>query len=701
MAEPRVASDLEAIFRPRALALVGASSRPDSLSGKLLGNLTAAGYTGAVYPINPKAAEVRGIKCYPRLRDCPRAPDLAVVMVPRDAAVAAIDECIAVGVNGVVVITAGFREGGEGGARVERLLLERVRAAGVRMVGPNCMGVINTEPGVRMDASFTPAPALPGAVAFASHSGALGVAVLEAAREAGLGFSQFISLGNSADVNVNDTLEFWERDEGTRVILLYLEALPEPQRFLALASRISRRKPIVVFKGGRTAAGARAASSHTGALAAGDTGVDALLKQSGCLRADTLEEMFDLALALESSPPARGRRVAVVTNAGGPAIAATDALAGEGLAVAALSPATEQALRGFLPPEAAVGDPVDMLPSATPENFAQAVELALADPGVDAVLTITVTPIVVGPLEIAAGIARGSRAAAKPVLSVFMTHSSFFLASRAIAGLPPTFRYPEAAVRALSGLVRSREAAGRRAAPVIPLRMTPSSIVARSRDGGGGYLPIGDAFALLQEAGIPVAPFAVVADVADVSAAARAIGFPVVLKAIGSNLVHKSELGAVEVGLADAAQVERALAGMNRRLDGAGVRPDGFLIQQHVRGGREAILGITRDPSIGPLLMVGLGGVAVEIWKDVSFRVAPINASDADAMLSELAGAPLLGPFRGRPAGDRDGLIEALVRLGALAAANPEIAECDVNPLLVLDAGRGCVAVDVRVKVEG
>jgi len=694
-----VRGSLDAILRPRSLAVIGASSRSDSLSGRLLGNLLAAGYTGAVYPINPKASAVGSLACYPNLRALPGPPDLAVVMVPRDAVPAAIDECLAVGAGGLVVITAGFREGGEAGATAERALLERVRAAGVRMVGPNCMGVINTDPDVRMDASFTPAPALPGAVAFASHSGALGVAMLEAARDVGLGFSHFVSLGNSTDVDVNDLLEVWERHEATRVIMLYLESVPDPERFLALARRIGRSKPIVVFKGGRTAAGQRAASSHTGALAAGDTAVEALLRQAGVLRAATLEEMFGLALALASCPSGHGRRVAVVTNAGGPAIAAADALTDHGLALAALAPATERSLREFLPPEAAVGDPVDMLPSATPDNFRRAVELVLADDGVDAALTITVTPIMVTPLAIAGGIAAARPPAGKPVLSVFMTAPSFFAEARSIRGLPPLFRYPEAAVAALAGVVRHAERAVAPPADAEPVAMTRSGIVERAVRRGPGYLPSDEAFALLEEAGITVAPFRVSGEPAQVSAAAAAVGYPVVLKAFGEALVHKSELGAVAVGLGDEAALAAALAAMRARLAAAGVRPDGYLVQRQIEGGREAILGITRDPSVGALVMAGLGGVAVEVWHDVSFRVAPITEADAQAMLAELRGAALLGAFRGRPAGDVAALERALVRLAALAAAHPEIAECDVNPLLVLDAGQGCVAVDARVRI--
>jgi acyl-CoA synthetase (NDP forming) len=696
--EAAVADSLDAILRPRTLAVIGVSSRADSLSGRLLGNLFAAGYTGAVYPVNPKVPAVRSFRCYPSLKAIPDTPDLAVVMVPRDAVPATIDECLEAGVGGIVVITAGFREGGGAGAEVERRLLARVRAAGVRMIGPNCMGLINTDSDVRMDASFTPAPALPGAVAFASHSGALGVAMLEAARDVGLGFSHFVSLGNSADVDINDLLEVWERHDPTRVIMLYLESLPEPQRFLALAKRVGRSKPIVVFKGGRTAAGQRAASSHTGALAAGDTAVDALLRQAGVLRAGTLEELFDLALALSSAPPPRGRRVAVVTNAGGPAIAATDALSDHGLVLASLSPATDQALRGFLPAEAAVANPVDMLPSATPDNFRHAVELALADEGADAVLTITVTPIMVTPLAIAQGIAEVKAQGDKPLLSVFMTYPRFFSEARSIAGLPALFRYPEAAVAALAGLARHGE---RASAPPdeAPATAPRSAIIERALRRGPGYLPPGEAFGVLEEAGIPVAPWRVVPRRCELAAAAAALGYPVVLKAFGEQLIHKSEVGAVAIGLADQAALDREAEAMEGRLAAAGVRPEGFLVQGQVCGAREAILGVTRDPAVGPLVMLGLGGVAVEVWKDVSFRVAPIAGSDADAMFGELRGGRLLGAFRGRPACDIAALKQALVRLAALAAAHPEIAECDVNPLLVLDEGRGCVAVDVRIRV--
>ncbi|MGE5237146.1 MAG: acetate--CoA ligase family protein [Acidobacteriota bacterium] len=690
----------QAILAPRAIAVVGVSSRAESLSGRLLGNLFSAGYTGAIYPVNPKVAALRGLRCFASVGAIPDPIDLAIVMVPRDAVAGTVDECIAAGVHGLVVITAGFREGGEVGVAAERAVLARVRAAGVRMLGPNCMGVINTAPDVRLDATFSPVPALPGGVAFASHSGALGVALLELAQEAGLGFSQFVSLGNSADLNVCDLLEVWEHHEPTRVIMLYLEAIEEPRRFLELARRIARRKPIVTLKAGRGAAGQRAACSHTGALAVADTAVDAVLKQAGVLRASTLEEMFDLARALAVVPLPPGRRVAIVTNAGGPAIAASDALERQGLALADLAAGTCESLRAFLPAEASVGNPVDMLPSATADNYRTAIGLVAGDPGVDAIVTVTVTPIVVGPHEIAAGIAAAAPAAGKTVLSVFMTDPRFHRAAGAIPGLPPTFRFPEAAVAALAGMARQTEGVARPADEAPPLP-PPSPLIAGAAAAGRGSLTPDEAFGLLAEIGIPVAPHRVVTDPSEVAGAADAVGFPVVLKAFGERLVHKSELGAVVTDLRDEREVHAALRALESRLERAGAGVDGFLVQRQVRGGREVIIGLVRDPVAGPLVMCGLGGVAVEVMRDVAFRLAPVTAADAAGMLDELRGAGVLGSFRGRPAADRGALIAALVALGRLAAANPAIAECDVNPLLVLDAGQGCVAVDVRFRLAG
>lgn len=680
------------------MAVLGVSSKAESLSGKLLENIFNAGFTGAVYPVNPKARAIRGYPCVPSVSEIGAPVDLAVVMVPRDAVLPSVDECLKLGVGGLVVITAGFREGGEEGLAAERAVLERVRKAGVRMIGPNCMGLLNTSPEVRLDATFSPAAALPGSVAFASHSGALGVAVLEMARVAGLGFSQFVSLGNSADVTVTDLLEVWEHDPATEVILLYLEALDDPRRFLEVAGRVSRTKPIIAFKGGRTAAAQRAASSHTGAMAGGDTGAAALLAQAGVVRPDTLEEMFDLALVFQRVPRPSGGRVAVITNAGGPGIAAVDAIELGGLKMAELSPATADTLRSFLPAEASVGNPVDMLPGATPEFYRHAVELALGDEAVDAVMAIAVTPPLTGPYRVLEGLTAAVQGAAKPVVTVFMTDPSFHQQITGIAGHPPVFRYPEAAARALAGLAR-RAAQSHRPPTPLPQGEVSPKLAAAAAQGMDGYLDQAEAFAVLEEVGIPTAPFRVV-PAGQVPGAAAAVGYPVVLKAVGEELVHKSELGAVAVNLTDEAALAAELTAMESRLASAGVRAEGFMVQRFLAGGSEVILGIVRDPAVGPLVMCGLGGVAVEVWKDVSFRVAPVDEEQAAAMVAELKGAPLLGAFRGRTACDVAGFARAIARLSELAAAHPALVECDINPLLLFPQGEGCAAVDVRIRLQ-
>ncbi len=695
---------LQAVLSPRSIAVVGVSSRPESLSGRLLDNLLAFGYAGRVYPVNPKADEIRSLRSYPTVTAIPERVDLAVLMVPRHVAMAAVEDCIEADVGGVVVITAGFREGGEDGARLERDLVQRLRDAGIPMVGPNCMGLINTDSTVRLDATFSPVRAMPGSVAFASHSGALGVAVLEAAGDAGLGFSRFVSLGNSADVRVTDILEAWEDDGGTRSVMLYLEAIEEPRRFLEVASRMTREKPVVALKAGRTSAGQKAASSHTGALAAADTAVDALLRQAGVIRAGSLAELFDVAVASQLAVLPEGPRVAVVTNAGGPAIVAMDALVDHGLEPAAIAEGTAAALRDMLPDEAGVGNPTDMLPSARDTDYGRAVELVAADDGVDAVVVIVVTPILVTPHQVAEALARAASAAGKPVLTVFMTAPSFHGEARSIAGMPPIYRYPESAVRALAALVRhGRRAAALATTPadrLAPPRVESRLLAAAAAAGREGYLTPAEAFTVLEEIGIEVAPWRVVGDTGAAVSAAGEIGYPVVLKAVGADLVHKTEVGAVAVGLGSDEELAREAVAMQERLAAAGVTPDGFMVQGMVSGGREVILGLTRDPAVGPLVMCGTGGVAVEVWKDVSFRVAPVGDAEAGVMLDELGGKALLGAFRGRRPGDLAALRNAVARLSAMGAAHPEVAECDINPLLVLDEGAGCVAVDVRIRLE-
>lgn len=683
--------DLSSLFSPRSLTLVGVSSRPDSLSGRLLGNLTRAGYKGEILPVNPKVRELFGLSCYPNVASLPRVPDLAIIMVPRDAALGAVEECLDRGIRTLVLITAGFREGGVEGANLEQAILQRVKAAGAVMLGPNCMGLVNTDPEVSLDATFSPVPAPPGGVAFAAHSGALGVAFFEQAREVGLGISLFVSLGNSAMLNVVDALEAFGEDQRTRAIMLYLETIEEPRRFLQVAQELTRKKPIVVLKAGRTEVGQRAASSHTGAMAAPDRAVDALLRQAGCVRAETLRQLLDWARTFERVSVPTGKRIAVVSNAGGPAIAACDAVARSGWELPELAPSTQGQLRGFLPPEAAVTNPVDMLPSAQPEDFRRALEVVAADPSVDAVVSITVTPPLKPALEVAKALV--SAPLPLPFLPVFMTSPEFYPAACHIPELPPVFRFPEEAVAALVARWEASRSAKRKDVS-LPAPWRPAKLPS-----GDGYLPAPHAFKLVAEAGIPVAAYRVTDTVASLPELAREIGYPVVLKAYGAQLVHKSELRAVALGLGSEAELIREAERMSRRLSELGVPPEGFLLQQHLAGGRELILGVSQDPVMGPLVACGLGGVAVEAWQDVSFRLAPCSREDAWEMLEELRGKAILEAFRGHNPADKQAVVDAIVKLSALAAGNPEIAECDINPLLVFPSG--VLAVDVRVRWVG
>ena len=709
---PRPPHSLDAIFQPRAIAVVGASRRPGSLGFALLHNLVRAQVQAAIYPVNPKADLIHSFRCHPTVGAIPDQVDLAVVVVPRDAVEAAVDDCLEHGVRGLVVITAGFTETGEEGARLERRIRDKVRAAGARMIGPNCMGVINTDPNVRLDATFSPTPAEPGAVGFVSQSGALGVAILNFAAQVGLGLTQFVSMGNKADVSGNDLLEYWEEDERTRVICLYLESFGNPRRFAELAKRVGRKKPIVIVKSGRTAAGARAASSHTGALAGADLTVSTFLEHCGVLRVATIEELFDTARALERCPLPTGRRVLIVTNAGGPGIMATDACVDQELELADLAPTTLDGLRALLPPEASVLNPIDMIASADAHNYEEAMAIALADPAVDLALAIYVPPVPGDPTEILEAITRGIRRAAtatgahKPVLAVMMAAESFHQRNRERRDLPPVYRFPESAARALARL--ERYAAWRRRpvgdeAPQLLTKKDHDAIAELLTE--DGFLPTDAALRVLEHCGIAVADWTMArgVDAAAEYAAARLAARPgaaVVLKAEARGLIHKSELDAVAVGLTSAAEVRAQAEKMHTRLAAEGFEVDGFLVQDMVRGGgREVVFGVSTDPDFGPLLMFGLGGKYVEVLDDVRFGISPLTERDADEMINGLRGGALLRGTRGESSVDHDVLRDVLLRLAELVQHHPRIQEIDINPFLAFPVGGPAAAVDVRIRV--
>lgn len=695
---------LDAILKPRSIAVVGASRTANTIGHQLVDNLLRHGFTGAVYPVNPKATAIHSMPVWPSVSALPEAVDVAVVSVPKEQVVDVAEECGERGVRGLVVISAGFRESGAEGAERERQLLSVVRRHGMRLVGPNCMGMINTDPAVSMNATFVPVMPPFGRAAFVSQSGALGASVLDHATEFGIGIAQFVSMGNKPDVSGNDLLLQWEHDPQIDVILMYVESFGNPRRFLEIASRVTRTKPVLVVKAGRSAAGARAASSHTGALAASDVAVDALLKQSGVLRAGSIEELFDMAMAFTTLRPPRSRRTAVVTNSGGPGVLAADALAIHGLDVVELMTETVDRLRPLFPREASIRNPLDMIASADAAGYRAALGAVLDDPAVDSAVAIFTPPLGVRTPDVAEAIgAVAQRHPEKPVLGVLMGREGLPQGKQELnAHGVPAFIFPESAARALGALVRHGEILRRapRAVPALDVdRAVARAIVECAIARGDSRLAEADAHALVAAYGIPTVGAAMAHDSDEAVRFAEAAGYPVVLKVVSPDVVHKSDVGGVRVGLGSADAVREGYACILdavRRAQPA-ARIEGVLVQRAVAPGRELIAGVSRAPGFGPLVMTGLGGVYVEALRDVSFRLAPLDATDAREMLQEVRGARLLGAIRGAPAVDVDQLADVLVRVGMLATDLPEIVELDLNPLIV--EGKRVVAVDARVLI--
>ncbi len=685
------------VLEPRSVAVIGAGRRPGGIGHQILRNLVRTPFNGRVYPVNRGADSVSGVPAFGSVRDIPGGVDLAVIAVPSEGVLDAVRDCGAAGVKALVVITSGFAETGSEGASSERELLEVARRYGMRVVGPNCMGVINTDPAVRLNTTFSPIQPPSGNMAFFTQSGALGIAVIAEAERLGIGLSGFVSAGNKVDISGNDLLQYWEQDPRTDVILLYLESFGNPRRFGEIARRVSRRKPIVAVKGGRSAAGARAAASHTAALASPDVSVDALFQQSGVIRVQSLDQLFDVARVLATAPLPAGNRVAVVGNAGGAGIVTADACESAGLVVPELAAETRDRLRRGLFPAAAVGNPVDMTAMAGPEEYAEALRAVLDDPSVDSVIAIF-TPLHTDALGIADSIHTVAREATKPVLAALFGEAQEKL--RRAQDLP-VFTFPEAAAYALGAV--TEYAQWRRREPgevVIPSDIdlaAARAIVQRclERSPSGCQLGPADGAALLRAVGVPQPTTTRVESVEEALAAAEAIGYPVVLKAASPDIVHKTERGAVVTDLASADALRLAYEGMRARL---GQEMGGAIIQPMLSVGVETIVGVVRDRHFGPLLVFGSGGVAVELSRDQAFRVAPLTDRDIQELIREPRGSRLLFGYRGRPACDTDALAGIIQRVSALVTAVPEIAEMDLNP--VICSPSGAVAVDVKVRVE-
>ena len=695
------------LLRPRSVAVIGASRRRDTISGAVFRNLIDGGLEGPVYPVNPKAEVVQSIRAYGSVLDVPGEVDLAVIVVPAAAVTTVARDCGAKGVKGLLVISAGFSEvGGEGEER-QRELLGIARSYGMRIVGPNCMGAMNTASDVRLNASFAPAAPNPGRLGFSSQSGALGIAVIDRSRELGLGMSTFVSVGNKADISGNDLLQYWEQDPDTDVILLYLESFGNPRKFARVARRVSRKKPIIAVKSGRSSAGARAAASHTGSLAAGDVAVDALFHQAGVIRTDTLEELFDVASVLANQPLPSGSGVGIVTNAGGLGILCADACEASGLRVPEPSDETKAGLRALLPSEASVGNPVDMIASATAEQYAESLTLLAKDQNIDSLVVIFIPPLVTRAEDVADALNDvAEKLQGKPVVACFLGVQGIHQRLSRGEVVVPSFAFPEAAGRALGRVARYARWRGRPdgTIPEIPEvdRSRASQMAASLLEAGEGWLDQSSVQTLLRHYGLPMARTLLVDGPEQVRSAAQEIDGPVAVKVDSQTLLHKTDIGGVRLDLEDADQAAQAALEMHRSLSEQGVADqiDGYVVQQMVTSeGAEFFVGVSHDPLFGPLLACGSGGTLVELMRDVAVRITPVTDADVDEMLRSLRAWPLFEGYRGQPPLDHEALRSTLFRIAAMVEDLPHVRELDLNPVLVGKQGEGCMVLDARVRV--
>jgi acyl-CoA synthetase (NDP forming)/RimJ/RimL family protein N-acetyltransferase len=685
---------------PRSVALIGASDRPGSVGAAVLRNLRGS-FSGPLHLVNRRRATVDGIPALTSAADLPEGVDLAVVAVPAASVVAVATDCAAKGIRALLVLSAGFEDGDAGAARRAELLAV-CRRSGMRMIGPNCLGLVVTAGAHALDATFARRRPPAGPVALSTQSGGIAIAAVEAARARGLGFTSVVSIGDRLDLSTNDLLQYWESDDATQVIALYVESFGNPRNFARIARRVARRKPVLAVKSGRATAGARAAASHTAAMvAAKDISVDALFDQAGVIRTDTLRELLDTAALLALQPLPAGPGVGILTNAGGPAIMCADACEAAGLRIPVPSKRTRRRLRRQLRATAAVGNPVDVLGDARAADYRHALEAMAADPSLDAVIAIFVPPFVTAPGDVAAALAEGAAAmAGKPLLAVFLTEEGTPDALPR-AGIP-AFAFPEDAARALARAVAHADRLRRAEPEPLPLRPAPdhdraAAALAGALVDGGGWLGAEPIRELAAAYGLPTVEPTPAGSAAAAARVAASFGGPVALKAVAPGLVHKSDAGGVAIGLRGASAVRRAAARMRADLAEAGFRLEGYLVQPMVAGGVEMHVGVAADALVGPLVACAAGGVAAELIDDVSVGLAPLMPGDAARMVRELSTFPLLDGYRGAPKADVGALEEVITRIGALAADHPAIVELDCNP--VIAGPDGAAIVDMRVRV--
>jgi acetyltransferase len=689
--------NLDGLLFPRSVAVIGATPVAGKIGNVVFTNV--ANFPGEVYAVNPKYKEIAGKPCFPSVLDLPKPVDLAVVVIPAEGVSQVLRECGKKGIKNAVVITAGFKECGPEGAKRERELVQIAEEYGLNVLGPNVLGLISTRVG--LNATFAPKGALPGSIAFMSQSGAFCTSVLDWAWKEKLGFSHFVSLGNKAVLDESDFLAAFAEDPETKVIVAYLEGIKDGPRFMELARRISQEKPIVILKAGRAEAGARAVSSHTGTMAGSDHAYDAAFRQCGVIRARTVEELFDYAYILSRQPLPKGKRIGIVTNAGGAGVMAADAAEWEGLAVARLSESTLQALAGRLPPEAAIYNPVDIIGHATAEQYRAALELVLADPGVDLGVALSAPHPILRYADLARVVAEAKERFGKPIAVSFMAGELGEEAEEILrqAGIPSFFD-PARAVRALAALAKYAEirARSRTPPPRFPVDLPKARKILKSAEEKGRVRLGLEAMELLSAYGIPVAKGGVAKTAEEARKIAEEIGKPVAIKILSPEITHKTEVGGVRLSVPpqEADRVAWELLNAFRKTF-PGIPMDGVYVQEMLPPGREVILGMVRDPTFGPLLMFGLGGIYVEVLRDVAFGVAPLSREEAEEMVRLIRGAKILLGVRGQPPVDLAGLVDLILRLSQMSVENPEILELDLNPVMCYP--ERVVAVDVRMTI--
>lgn len=698
--------NLDKIMKPKAIAVVGASTKEHTIGSDIMKRLQEYKFNGKIFPINPKGGVIEGLQAYTSVLEVPEEIDLAIIVVNAKFVLSTIDQCHEKGIKGLCVITAGFKETGKDGAELEKQLLDKVHEYGMRCVGPNCLGVVNTDPEVRMDGCFAESLPERGHIGFVSQSGALGGGILNILKDLNLGFAQFISIGNQADVNAETALEYWENEKDVEQILLYMESIQNPANFRKLATKISKKKPILALKAGRSAAGASAASSHTGSLAGADKAANALLMQSGVIREYSLKDLFSTAKVFANCPIPQGDRVAIITNSGGPGIMATDAVCEYGMQMAKITDETKDKLRSFLPSAASVKNPIDMIASAPIEHYKQTLETVIADENVDMIMVIYLPFLGLKDIDVAKAVMEiKAEHPEKPVIGVFMTKSEFFTALSDMDVNMPFFMYAEEAADGFNRLNQQRLWMSRPEGKVPCYdvdRNKAEQIMKSALMDGRAQLTTLESIDLLAAYGIRACKYGLAKNEEEVVELGNSIGYPVVMKMTSKTTSHKTDVGGVRVNIQSEEQLRAEYKDLIAKLTEKGLIDglEGVIIQEMVKGNREMVCGIATDPQYGPMMMFGLGGVFIETMKDVTFRIAPLTDVDAEEMIKSVKAYGLLKGARGTKPAQMEQIQETLLRLSQLVNDYKFIDELDINPLLISEKTGEGIAVDGRIKVR-